>query len=341
MKNKNLIFPVVLFSISLFMLFITACEDNKTNPDTTLPTVTITYPVNNSYFTLGSVIMITAEASDNKGIKEVQFHIDDSMVATDEEEPYQYEWDTGISRDTIHTIYARAHDTSDNSATSEIIEITLGNSGTVTDYDGNVYQTLVIGEQEWMVENLKVTHYNNGDQIPNVTSNSTWGGLSTGAYCYYDNSSANGDTYGALYNWYAVNDSRGLAPDGWHVPTDEEIMELEMYLGMSYEEAHSTGWRGTNEGSKLAGNADLWNNGALENDPEFGSSGFDFLPGGYRFSNYGYFNYLGSYGYFWSSAEYDTDNAWLRGLYYNLTDVYRNYYSKRYGFSVRCVRSVE
>ncbi|KQC04889.1 MAG: hypothetical protein APR54_08620 [Candidatus Cloacimonas sp. SDB] len=341
MKIKNLFFPVVLFTISLFMLFITACEDNKTNPDTTLPTVAITYPVNNSYFTLGSVIMITAEATDNKGIKEVQFYIDDSMVATDEEEPYQYEWDTGNSRDTTHTIYARAYDTSDNSATSEIIEITLGNSGTVTDIDGNVYQTLIIGDQEWMIENLKVIHYNNGDPVPNIEDDDDWINTTSGAYCVYDNDPSNVDTYGNLYNWYAVDDPRGLAPEGWHVPTDEEIMELEMYLGMSYEEAHDTGYRGTNEGSKLAGRADLWYDGGLENDPEFGSSGFDFLPGGYRGGSNGHFYNLSYYGYFWSSTEYGSYGAWFRRLNYDNADVLRYYYDKRNGFSVRCVRSVE
>ncbi|MCF7815049.1 MAG: fibrobacter succinogenes major paralogous domain-containing protein, partial [Candidatus Cloacimonetes bacterium] len=166
-----------------------------------------------------------------------------------------------------------------NFGCKETISLDSGNA-TVTDIDGNVYQTLVLGDQEWMAENLKVTHYRNGDPIPNVTTNSTWAGLSTNAYCYYDNDPANGDTYGALYNWYAVDDARGLAPEGWHVPTDAEIMELEMYLGMSQQQANSTGYRGTNEGSKLAGGYDLWQNGALRNDPEFGSSGFSFLPGG-------------------------------------------------------------
>ena len=189
-----------------------------------------------------------------------------------------------------------------------------------------------------MAENLKVTHYRNGDPIPNVTNNSTWAGLSSGAYCYYNNSSTNGNTYGALYNWYAVNDSRGLAPEGWHIPTDEEIMILEMELGMSYDEAHNTDWRGTNEGSKLAGNATLWSNGALENDPEFGSSGFDFLPGGYRTNISGYFDNLGNTGYVWSATEYDTYYAWRRTLSFGSTQVNRGYTSKRYGFSVHCVR---
>jgi len=221
---------------------------------------------------------------------------------------------------------------------SEITSITFGIGGTVTDIDGNVYQTLVIGEQEWMVENMKVTHYNNGDPIPHLTDNGDWTSTGDGAYCYYDNNYANGDTYGALYNWYAVDDPRGLAPEGWHVATDEEIMELEMYLGMTYEDANDLGWRGTNEGSKLCGNANLWNYGYLVNDPEFGSSGFDFLPGGLRRYNDGTFDYLGSDGHFWSSAEFSSNNAWKRRLYSDITSIYRNNSSKQSGFSVRCVR---
>ena len=208
---------------------------------------------------------------------------------------------------------------------------------TVTDIDGNVYQTVQIGDQLWMAENLKVTHYSNGDAIPNITSNSTWGNTYTGAYCVYNNTPANADTYGNLYNWYAVDDSRNIAPEGWHVPTDEEIMELEMALGMSYDQAHSTGWRGTNEGSKLAGGYDLWQNGNLRNNSEFDTSGFSFLPGGYRYINGG-FGMMGYSGYLWSSTEYSSTHAWSRFLHYYYTTVYRNDYGKRYGFPVRCVR---
>ena len=142
----------------------------------------------------------------------------------------------------------------------------------VTDIDGNVYQTVIIGDQEWTAENLKVTKYRDGTSITNVTDSSSWRALTTEAYCIYNNNASNeGETYGALYNWYAVVDSRNIAPEGWHVPTDSEWKELEMYLGMSQSEADQIHWHGTNEGSKLAGNADLWTNGALEYDTEFGT----------------------------------------------------------------------
>ena len=212
---------------------------------------------------------------------------------------------------------------------------------TVTDIDGNVYQTVQIGDQLWMAENLKVTHYNNGDEIQYVQSESSepnvWANLSTGAYGYYNDDLSHQEIYGNLYNWYAV-ETGNLAPEGWHVPTDDEIKELEMYIGMSQEEADDTGWRGTNEGSKLAGRADLWNDGNLENNPEFGTSGFNLLPGGYRNYYDGYYYYMGLGGYFWSSTESSSSNAWSRLLHFNYSGILRYVYNKKSGFSVRCVR---
>lgn len=209
---------------------------------------------------------------------------------------------------------------------------------TVTDIDDNVYQTLVFGNQEWMIENLKVTRYNNGDLIPNVTDNLTWGGSFTGAYCVYDNDPINAETYGNLYNCYAVDDARGLAPVGWHIPTDEEIKLLEIYLGMSESEANNDGWRGTNEGSKMAGRDDLWLDGILDSNPEFGSSGFNLLPGGFRVYNNGVFRNMGHSAYFWSSTEITSGYGWYRYFYFDHTGVYRSNRIKRTGYSVRCVK---
>ncbi len=206
----------------------------------------------------------------------------------------------------------------------------------VTDIDDNSYETVQIGTQLWMAENLKVTHYRNGDPIPTGYSDSEWASLSTGAYGVYNNDPSNTETYGNLYNWYAVDGTRDVCPVGWHVPTDEEWMELEMTLGMSSGEAHDYGWRGTNEGSKMAGNAELWSNGNLENNGEFGTSGFLALPGGYRNYGNGYYDHMGYSGYFWSTTAYESSYAWNRGLSYYNSDVYRNYYDKRLGFSIRC-----
>lgn len=211
-----------------------------------------------------------------------------------------------------------------------------GTGGTVTDYDGNVYQTVTIGTQTWMAENLKVTHYSDGSSIPNVTDNTAWGGLSTGAYCWYNNDIANKNTYGALYNWYAVNTAK-LAPAGWHVPTDAEWKQLEMALGMTQAQADATGWRGTDQGTQLK-NTSGWNN----NGNGTNTSGFSALPGGYRYY-LGYFNLLGfsglgEYGRWWSATEYSATYAWGRTLGYSHTLVSRYDYLKPGGFSVRCVR---
>ena len=124
-------------------------------------------------------------------------------------------------------------------------------TGTVTDIDGNVYLTVKIGDQWWMAENLKVTHYRNGDAITKMTNAYQWCFVSTGAYCNYENDDANAVIYGSLYNKHAARDNRNIAPEGWHVPTDEEWKKLEMYLGMSRSEADKDGWRGTDEGDKL------------------------------------------------------------------------------------------
>ncbi len=210
--------------------------------------------------------------------------------------------------------------------------------GSVTDQDGNMYQTVKIGDQWWMAENLKVTHYRNGDAIPKVTSNSEWTDLSSGAYCAYDNDESHAETYGYLYNWYAVDDSRNIAPEGWRVPTDEDWKELEMALGMSQAEADGTGYRGSNEGSKLAGNAALWDDGDLTNNSAFGASGFSALPGGYRIYFSGIYTSIGVSARFWSSLENYSGGAWHRTLNCHDSDIAHACSQQRHGYAVRCVR---
>jgi uncharacterized protein len=244
--------------------------------------------------------------------------------------------DTGLTLGQSYSYRIAAYtenNTSDYSTTASAITSLL-------DYDGNVYQVVQIGNQVWVAENLKVTHYEDGTAITNVTDDATWGALTTEAYCIFNNNASNEvDTYGALYNWYAATDSRNIAPAGWHVPTDDEWKELEMYLGMSQSEADTEGSsRGTNEGSKLADNANLWNSGALENDSEFGSSGFTALPVGYRSYNTGNFLSMGQYADFWSATEGDSSKAWYRTLNYNDSGVSRYDYNMRAGFAIRLVR---
>lgn len=209
--------------------------------------------------------------------------------------------------------------------------------GSVTDIDGNVYETVQIGDQVWMAENLKVTHYRNGDPIPNVTDDTEWKGLSTGAYCTFENSSTNSESLGLLYNWYAIGDTinNKIAPEGWHVPTDEEWKELEMYLGMSRKAADDTDWRGTTEGLKLKATSGWYNNGNGTNEV-----GFTALPGSFRSYNNGVFGSPDSTGYWWSVTEYSSSKVWGRMLSYFAPTIfrYKSAYDKNSGFSVRCVK---
>ena len=179
-------------------------------------------------------------------------------------------------------------------------------------------QEIKIGTQTWTTKNLDVTTYRNGDAIPQV-QDTTWANLTTGAWCYYENKTAKGTTYGKLYNWFAVNDTRGLAPIGYHIPTDAEWIILTDNLG---EEA----------GTKMKSTSGWYNNGNGTN-----TSGFAGLPGGYRNTN-GNFDFIGVDCSWWSSSEYDSNNAWYRDLYSNTGNVNRDYSYKRNGFSVRCLR---
>jgi uncharacterized protein (TIGR02145 family) len=191
----------------------------------------------------------------------------------------------------------------------------------VTDKDGNVYKTVKIGKQEWMSENLNVEHYRNGDVIPQVQSEKKWSELETGAWCYYENKTINGPSYGKLYNWYAVNDPRGLAPEGWHVPSDSEWTKLTDYLG----------------GAETAGKKMKSASGWYADGNGINSRGFTAFPGGVRFI-FGVYDDVGEYGTFWSASEGSSDFAWSRDLDYANSDVSRYYGHKGDGFSVRCVR---
>ena len=217
-----------------------------------------------------------------------------------------------------------------------------GGASTIT-FDGHTYALVAIGTQCWFKENLRSDNYRNGDAIPGNLNDSQWTSTSSGAQTVYGEGTstvyqgssdevANLATYGRLYNWYAVNDSRGLCPVGFHVPTDSEWMTLEMALGMTSAQANSTGWRGTDQGSKLKASSN-------DSPPWDGSntSGFSALPGGYRYYYTGYFYYLGDYGLWWSSSP-SGSSAWYRHLGSGISDVYRDYGNVRYGFSVRCVR---
>ncbi|MBW6492910.1 MAG: T9SS type A sorting domain-containing protein [Lentimicrobium sp.] len=199
------------------------------------------------------------------------------------------------------------------------------------DIDYNSYPVVTIGNQTWMAENLKVTHYRNGDEIPNVTENSEWNDLRSCAYCWYDNDINWKDDYGALYNWYAANDSRGLCPAGWHTPTDAEWTILANYLG-------GEGVAGGKMKSTLT-DPDAHPRWNLPNTGATNESGFSGLPGGSRNSPFGGgFYSIGLVSYFWSSSQRDSGIGWLRSLVHDFSYLSVLSYEKPNGYSVRCVR---
>ena len=207
--------------------------------------------------------------------------------------------------------------------------------GSMTDQQGNVYKTIVIGTQEWMAENLKTSIYRNGEAIVNVTDSTQWVNLTTGAWCYYANNSQYECPYGKLYNWYAVADLRNVCPTGWHVPTDAEWSVLINYLDPN----SAGGDNAPNEaGGKLKSTGlQYW---LSPNNLADNSSGFSGLPGGRRESgpSFGTFINVGNYGFWWSSSESSTTLAWYRMLHYDIFSVSRGTSVKRNGFSVRCLR---
>mgnify|MGYP006301802599 CR=1 FL=1 len=204
---------------------------------------------------------------------------------------------------------------------------------TVIDMDGNVYQTIIIGDQVWMKENLKATTFNEGTPIPCITDNKEWSGLSTPGYCWQGN---NIDAYGALYNWYAVETGR-LCPKGWHVAIEEDWKQLEIAVGMPEDMADKEGWRGS-QGGKLAGKKESWVNGALKHAPDFGSSRFHGLPAGNRLADNGLFGNMSTNAFWWSATEHDADTALGRMLHYGSTHIIKSAFEKQYGYCVRCVK---
>lgn len=194
----------------------------------------------------------------------------------------------------------------------------------VIDIDGNVYHTVIISTQTWMVENLKTTKYNDGTAIPLVQDSAAWAKLNTPGYCWYNNdSTAYKKTYGALYNWYAAGTGK-LAPTGWHIPTDTEWNTLKSFLGVDslaggkLKETGFAHWISPNAGAT-------------------NETGFSALPGGYRNAG-GPYAGIGGYGTWWSSTESSATSSWTRNLYYYNAFVDRASPFKKYGFSVRCIR---
>lgn len=194
----------------------------------------------------------------------------------------------------------------------------------IRDADGNNYNIITIGNQQWLKENLKVTRFRNGDPVVFPGNDPDWMKTTMGAGCYHNNDPKAGKIYGVLYNWSAANDTRGICPEGWHIPSDEEWQQLADFLG----------------GDKIAGNkikesgSAHW---AVPNEGATNESGFTALPGGGR-DELGKFIIDQYGGFWWSSTEDGDTDVWVRSTFYGYGSILRDSYPKNCGFSVRCLR---
>ncbi|CAD0002849.1 fibrobacter succinogenes major paralogous domain-containing protein [Flavobacterium salmonis] len=197
------------------------------------------------------------------------------------------------------------------------------NAETVEDLDGNIYHTTKIGKQTWMVENLKVTRFNNGDSIKKITSNKDWKKIEQAGYSFYNNDIAFVKEYGFLYNYNCLKDIRRIAPKGWRIPTEEDLRELESFInsnsiGIFLKEKGNTHWLPSN---------------AVGNN----ATGFNALPGGYR-DEKGAFYMLKSNGYYWTTNGSFEFYNWSDRMFQAFADVRRDSVFKRYGFSIKCIK---
>lgn len=240
------------------------------------------------------------------------------------------------------TYYVRAYatnsvGTSYGNQVSFITPPVDGTIGTVNDIQMNSYSTVYIGGKEWMTQNLRSTKYRNGNDIQNITDPAAWAIASGGAYAWYGND-VNNQSSGALYNWYAVSDSRGLCPTGWHIPSDAEWKYLEGFVDTEFDvgdaEWDDTGWRGFDAGKRLK-SATGWENGLTPGTNDYG---FNALPTGYRNAETGNFYGQTEYLTYWVSTQFDSNNAWRRYITYNYNLVSRDSYSKKSGHAIRCLK---
>lgn len=240
----------------------------------------------------------------------------------------------GLTPNTTYYVKAYATNSEGTGYGNEVSFTTKSVIITALDIDGNTYSTVQIGTQIWMKENLRTTKYKNGSTIPLVSDNTTWSNLTTPAFCWFKNDAPTyGGTYGALYNWYAVSTGI-LCPDGWHVPSDAEwhqmVLSLDPNAVLLLAESQNAGGK-----MKEAGYAHWLNpNAGATNE-----SNFTGLPGAYRDEAGGFYQTVGHYGFWWTSTESSSTNAWDRGLRYETSEIRRDQGIKKVGESIRCVKN--
>ena len=360
MKTKiRLWIPATMLALSSVFLVTNCTKDDDVTKDATLPVLTTTEVIAVTQTTATSGGVITSDGGATVTERGVCWSTSQNPTIADSKTSDGTGAGTftsainGLTANTTYYVRAYATNSKGTGYGSAMSFTTIEGSGgaivfnpnitygSMTDIDGNTYKTVTIGTQTWMAENLKVTQYNDGTNIPNVTDVTAWANLTTGALCDYDNTPSNSETYGKLYNWYAVNTGK-LCPTGWHVPSDAEWTTLENYLianGYNYDGtttenkiakamASSSGWKSyTAKG--VIGNTDY--------SEKQNASGFTALPGGYRFDD-GTFRSIGSTGFWWSATELSATDAWLRLMDFSSSNVLSYDFDKELGFSVRCVR---
>jgi uncharacterized protein (TIGR02145 family) len=348
-KRLSILTTAALFLSTALVIFISCSKDDDATPDPVMVATSIELVSGNEQTAevlaaLANPVVIVVRDQNGDAIagSTVSFTVSEGSVSkatatTSENGNASVLWTLG---GTIGTQTLEA--TIEGLANSPIIFSAIGSQITVTDIDGNLYNAVVIGDQVWMVENLKTTKYNDGTDIPLVTDNTDWSNLTTPAYCWLKNDETTyKNTYGALYNWHTVN-TGNLCPAGWHVPTDAEWTTMEDYLianGYNFDSS-ITG----NKIAKSLASTTIWTSsttvGAVGNTdyPTFrNKTDFTALPGGVR-TVIGLFSPIDCYGDWWSATEYDAVSAWYRGLSYSDSYVERNSNSLKLGMSVRCVR---
>jgi uncharacterized protein (TIGR02145 family) len=329
MKKINLTSQIIGTVVLGVYLSVSGCkEDNNNGPIPTLPVLTTSVVSDITGQTASCGGNITSDGGDTVSARGVcwssgQTPTTSDSFTTDSSGTGSFTSQlAGLVQNTPYFVRAYATNSAGTAYGDEKTFTTQ--QVTEIDIDGNIYKTVTIGAQTWFAENLKVTRYRNGNQILKVTDNMEWSNQPYGAYCWYDNDSATyEDIFGKLYNWNAVNDSRGLCPTGWHVPSDAEWSSLTTFLGGEgvaggkLKDTTTTFWQSPNLGAT-------------------NESGFTSLPGGERMAD-GTFQRVNYFGYWWSSSMITTV-AYRRSAAYNDSKVGRNYTTKETGLSVRCLR---